>query len=72
LEPTIEEVLMATDTDRTELLRLIDEENAQVIDVLPEREYTESHIPGAISIPLRRLNTETVSVLARDKPVVVY
>ena len=63
---------MVTSTDRTELLRLIDEENAQVIDVLPEGEYTESHIPGAISIPLRRLNTETVSVLARDKPVVVY
>ncbi len=63
---------MPTDTDRTELLRLIDEENAQVIDVLPEREYTESHIPGAISIPVRRLNAETVSVLARDKPVVVY
>ncbi len=63
---------MPTDTDRTELLRLIDEENAQVIDVLPEREYAESHIPGAISIPLRRLNAESASVLARDKPVVVY
>ncbi len=63
---------MVTAIDRTELQRLIDEENAQVIDVLPEREYAESHIPGAISIPVRRLNTETVSVLARDKPVVVY
>jgi rhodanese-related sulfurtransferase len=63
---------MVTSIDRTELQRLIDEENAQVIDVLPEREYTESHIPGAISIPLRRLNAETMSVLGRDKPVVVY
>ena len=58
--------------DRTELLRLIDEEDAQVVDVLPDREYNESHIPGAIGLPLRHLTSETVSVLRRDKPVVVY
>ena len=58
--------------DRSELLRLIEEEAAQVVDVLPEREYTESHIPGAVSIPLRSLDPEAVSFLSRDKPVVVY
>jgi rhodanese-related sulfurtransferase len=58
--------------DRTELLRLMDQEDAQVVDVLPEGEYTESHIPGAISLPLRHLTSQTVSVLRRDKPVVVY
>ncbi len=58
--------------DRAELLELVDEEDAQIVDVLPEREYSEAHIPGAISIPLRRLDVETVSVLQRDKPVVVY
>lgn len=58
--------------DRTELLRLIDTEEAQVVDVLPKREYTDSHIPGAISIPLRSLTEDTTSVLQRDKPVVVY
>ncbi len=63
---------MVTSIDRTELLRLIDEENAQIVDVLPQWEYTESHIPGAISLPLRRLTAQTVSVLGRDKPVVVY
>ncbi|MFW2339591.1 MAG: rhodanese-like domain-containing protein, partial [Acidimicrobiia bacterium] len=42
------------------------------IDVLPDREYNESHIPGAISLPLRHLTSETVSVRRRDKPVVVY
>ena len=63
---------MVTSIDRTELLRLIDEENAQIVDVLPQWEYTESHIPGAISLPLRRLTAQTVSVLRRDKPVVVY
>jgi rhodanese-related sulfurtransferase len=63
---------MVTPIDRTELLRLIDEENAQIVDVLPDGDYTAEHIPGAISIPLRRLNADTVTVLRRDKPVVVY
>ncbi len=63
---------MVTPIDRTELLRLIDEEDAQIVDVLPEDEYRAEHIPGAINIPLRRLNADTVTVLRRDKPVVVY
>jgi len=63
---------MVTPIDRTELLRLIREEDAQVVDVLPDREYNEAHIPGAISLPLRQLTAETVSALRRDKPVVVY
>ena len=63
---------MVTPIDRTELLRLIREEDAQVVDVLPDPEYNEAHIPGAISLPLRQLTAETVSALRRDKPVVVY
>lgn len=63
---------MVTAIDRTGLLRLVDDEDAQIVDVLPDWEYAESHIPGAISIPLKRLTAETVSVLRRDKPVVVY
>ena len=63
---------MVTSIDRAELLRLIDEENAQIVDVLPKWEYIESHIPGAISLPLRNLTAQSVSVLRQDKPVVVY
>ncbi len=63
---------MVTAIDRSELLRLVENEDAQVVDVLPEREYTEAHIPHAISIPLRQLTSDTASVLSRDKPVVVY
>lgn len=43
---------MVTNIDRTDLQRLIETAEAQVIDVLPEREYGESHIPSAINIPL--------------------
>ena len=63
---------MVTAIDRFELLRLIDEEDAQIVDVLPAWEYDESHIPGAVNIPLRRLTAATADVLRRDKPVVVY
>lgn len=63
---------MVTAIDRSQLLRLIESENAQVVDVLPAHEYEESHLPAAISIPLRHLTPETVSVLSRNRPVVVY
>ena len=62
---------MIVNIDRARLLELIDQ-GAQIVDVLPDAEYTAQHIPGAISIPLRRLKTETTAVLRRDKPVVVY
>ncbi len=62
---------MTIDIDRATLLNLIDS-GAQVVDVLPEREYEDSHIPGAVNIPLKTLDSETTSMLRRDKPVVVY
>lgn len=63
---------MVTPVDRIQLQHLVEVKDAQVVDVLPVREYDESHIPGAISLPLRHLTAETVSALRRDKPVVVY
>ncbi len=63
---------MVTAIDRSQLLRLIEFEGAQVIDVLPEGEYEEAHLPDAISIPLKELTAESVSILSREKPVVVY
>ncbi len=62
---------MVTPIERDEVIRLIDA-GAYVIDVLPEREYSESHLPGAINIPLKELTESAVEELRRDKPVVVY
>ena len=45
---------------------------AQVVEVLPEEEYTEAHLPGAVNIPLKRLDATTVAGLDRGRPVVVY
>jgi rhodanese-related sulfurtransferase len=63
---------MVVSADRQQVLRLIEAEGARVVDVLPRREYDESHIPGAVSIPLKQLTADTVFILSRDKPVVVY
>jgi len=63
---------MVTAIDRSQLLRLMEFEDAQVVDVLPGREYKEAHLPDAISIPLREFTAERVSILSREKPVVVY
>ncbi len=57
---------------REEVQRLLSEERAQLVEVLPPGEYEEEHIAGAISIPLRTLNAETTAILDRDRPVVVY
>ena len=45
---------------------------AQLVEVLPEDEYLEEHLPGAINLPLRRLTAETVRQLDPGGPVVVY
>ena len=47
-------------------------QGAQIVDVLPTREYGEDHIPGALNLPLRRIETEARQVLDPDRPVVVY
>lgn len=63
---------MVTTIGRTKLLVLIEQGEAQIVDVLPKAEYVDSHIPGAINLPLKHLDAETATVLRTDKPVVVY
>jgi rhodanese-related sulfurtransferase len=48
------------------------DQGAQVVEVLPQAEYEDEHLPGAINLPLKKLNPETASVLERDRPVIVY
>jgi rhodanese-related sulfurtransferase len=52
--------------------RLVQEEGAQLVDVLPRQEYEEEHLPGAINIPLKELDRETIARLDRDASVIVY
>ena len=57
---------------RDEVRRLVQEEGAQLVDVLPREEYEDEHLPGAINIPLKELVRETIAQLNRDAPVIVY
>jgi rhodanese-related sulfurtransferase len=53
-------------------LRKLLDSGAQLVEVLPEREYTEEHLPGAMNIPLKRLDASSVAALDRSSAVVVY
>jgi rhodanese-related sulfurtransferase len=48
------------------------EKGAQVVDVLPAEEFQADHLPGAINLPLRKLETQARKVLDPSRPVVVY
>ena len=53
-------------------VRKLVEEEAQLVDVLPLEAYEESHLPGAINIPLKELDRERTVGLRRDAPVITY
>jgi len=48
------------------------DQGAQLVDVLGEDEFQHDHLPGAINIPLKRLDASTVARLDRNRPVLVY
>ncbi|HXF36529.1 MAG TPA: rhodanese-like domain-containing protein [Actinomycetota bacterium] len=62
---------MPREVHRDEVQRLM-AEGAQIVEVLPREEYEEDHLPGAVHLPLRRLEAEARSALDPSRPVVVY
>ena len=57
---------------RDEVQRLLRDEAAQLVEVLPAPEFEGEHIEGAINISLGDLNEQTTSGLDQDRPVIVY
>jgi rhodanese-related sulfurtransferase len=61
------------------MARLIDREavqemvkrGAQLVEVLPAKEYEEDHLPGAMIHSLRQLDKEADQI-DRNRPVIVY
>jgi phage shock protein E len=43
-----------------------------LVEVLPAEEYEEEHLPGAVNIPLKKLDAATTETLDRRNPVIVY
>ena len=62
---------MPREVTREELQQLVDQ-GAQLVEVLPSKEYEEDHLPGAINLPLRRLEKTARNVLEATRPVIVY
>jgi phage shock protein E len=61
---------MATVIGRGEVEKLV-ADGAQLVEVLPAEEYTEDHLPGAVSYPLRRLEKDAATLDA-TRPIIVY
>jgi rhodanese-related sulfurtransferase len=62
---------MPTIVHLAEVKRLI-EQGAQIVEVLPNEEYEEEHLPGAVNIPLKTLDARTTADLDKRAPVLVY
>jgi rhodanese-related sulfurtransferase len=62
---------MTREIDREQVRHLM-ARGAQIVDVLPAGEYAADHLPGAVNLPLRRIETEAARALDPARPVVVY
>jgi rhodanese-related sulfurtransferase len=62
---------MSRTIDRDQLQSLV-ARGAQLVEVLPAKEYEEDHLPGARSIPLSKINPESAATLDRAREVIVY
>ena len=47
-------------------------DGAVLIEVLPEGEFNDEHLPDAINLPLKKLVLESVAHIDRASPIVVY
>lgn len=60
-------------TTTTEETQSLIDAGAQMVEVLPEPEFKDQHIAGAISLPLTELSRSAADEkLNRDRPVIVY
>ena len=62
---------MPQDADRAQVRRLL-AGKAQVVEVLGKHEFAEWHLPGALNLPLRSLETDAAKQLDPSRPVLVY
>ena len=61
---------MPTLIDRETVQEMV-KRGAQLVEVLPAKEYAEDHLPGAVSHPLRQLERDADQI-DRNRPVIVY
>jgi rhodanese-related sulfurtransferase len=61
---------MSTLIDRETVIEMV-KRGAQLVEVLPAKEYMEDHLPGAVSHPLKQLDQEAGDI-DRNRAVIVY
>jgi rhodanese-related sulfurtransferase len=64
-------VFSVREVSRQEVQDLM-KKGVQLVDVLPREEFQDDHLPGAINLPLRRIETEAKTALDPSRPVIVY
>jgi rhodanese-related sulfurtransferase len=62
---------MPTDIGRQDVQRLV-AEGAQLVEVLPRGQFDQQHLPGAIHLPLRKIDAGARAILDPGRPVVLY
>ena len=62
---------MPTPIDRDRVQELL-QQTAQLVEVLPEDEFEDEHLPGAINIPLKAIDADSVRRLDAGLPVIAY
>jgi rhodanese-related sulfurtransferase len=62
---------MPTQIGREDVQRLV-AEGVQLVEVLPKEEFDEQHLPGAIHLPLRKIDAGVGATLDPERPVVLY
>jgi rhodanese-related sulfurtransferase len=62
---------MPTNIGREDVRRLV-AEGAQLVEVLPKEAFDEQHLPGAIHLPLRKIEARARATLDPKRPVIVY
>jgi phage shock protein E len=55
-----------------QLIQLIKEKKATIIDVRSQLEFDQEHFPGAKHIPLEKVQDEAINIGQMPKPIVVY
>lgn len=58
--------------DRNQVQKLLQEQRAQLVEVLPAKQYHDIHLAGALNIPLQELDEKGAAILQKDRPVIVY
>lgn len=59
--------------DRDAVREIVESRSAQLVEVLPHEQYEWAHLPGAVSLPLKRFSDKAaLASLDRSRPVIVY